>query len=84
MMNDLINEVTQKAGISPDQAQAAVNAVLGLLKERLPAPVAGILGSLVHGGQGNAAVDTENSAAGASGLAGEAEALLGNFFGSKG
>jgi len=84
-MNDLINRVSEKTGLSPDQAQTAVDAVLGLLKERLPPPLAGVLTSLVHGGEGSAAAagaegSEESSAAG---LAGEAEALLGNLLGSK-
>jgi len=84
-MNELINAVSEKTGLSPDQAQAAVDAVLGLLKERLPAPVAGVLTSFVHGGESNAAAaGAESSTAGSgAGLEGEAEALLGNLFAKK-
>ena len=40
-MEELIKLVTQKVGISPDQAQAAVQVVLKFLKDKLPKPVAG-------------------------------------------
>ena len=39
-MDELVNLVVQKTGISQDQARQAVNVVLGYLKERLPAPIA--------------------------------------------
>jgi hypothetical protein len=85
MMNDLINTVSEKTGLGPDQARAAVEAVLGLLKERLPSPVAGVLTSLVHGGEGSAAAAGAGGSGeiGGAALAGEAEALLGNLFSSK-
>jgi hypothetical protein len=81
MLNELIESVSARTGLSQDQAQAAVEAVIGLLKQRLPAPLAEMLGTMVNTGGASAA------AAGASGdgggLAGEAEALLGNLLGSK-
>jgi hypothetical protein len=46
--------VTDKVGISPDQAQKAVATVLGFLKERMPAPLAGELDKIVGGGGGAA------------------------------
>jgi hypothetical protein len=55
MMNDLINTVSEKTGLSPDQSQAAVGAVIGLFKERLPSRLADVLTSLVHGGESRAA-----------------------------
>jgi hypothetical protein len=79
MLNELVESVSQKTGLSQDQAQAAVEAVIGLLKQRLPAPLAEMLGSLVPTGAASAAT----AGAGATGLEGEAESLLGNLFGSK-
>jgi hypothetical protein len=76
MMDELVNRVTAKTGLSQDQATAAVESVLGLLKEKLPAPLASHLDSLVGGGQGSAE-------AGGEGLAGKASAMLGNMFGNK-
>jgi hypothetical protein len=74
MMDELINRVTEKTGLSPDQAQAAVNTVLGFLKERLPAPLASGLDSLVGGTEGSGEAGNE-------GLASTATAALGNLFG---
>ena len=39
-MDELIKQVTAKAGISEDQARSAVNTVLDFVKDRLPAPIA--------------------------------------------
>jgi hypothetical protein len=48
-MDELIKLVSQKANIPEENAKAAVDTVLGFLKERLPAPIAsqidGFLGS---------------------------------------
>ena len=74
MMDELINRVTEKTGLSPDQAQAAVNTVLGFLKEKLPAPLASGLDSLVGGAEGSGEAGNE-------GLASKASAVLGNLFG---
>ena len=83
MMNELIESVSAKTGLSQDQAQTAVEAVIGLLKERLPAPVAEIFGTMLQGGGGNAIAAGAASGGSGQGVVGEAEALLGNLFGSK-
>ncbi len=49
-MNELINVVVQKTGMSQEQAAQAVTAVIGFLKTKLPAPIAAHLDSLVEGG----------------------------------
>jgi len=51
-MDELIKLVTQKAGISADQAKQAVNTVMGFLKDRLPAPLASQIEGLLGGGSG--------------------------------
>jgi hypothetical protein len=71
MMDELLNRVTEKTGLSPDQAKAAVESVIGFLKEKLPAPLAGELESLVGGG----ATDSE-------GLMGDASTILRKMFGN--
>ena len=38
-MDELIKNVAKQAGISPEQAKAAVDSVLAFLKTKLPAPV---------------------------------------------
>ena len=86
MMDELINAVSAKTGLSQDQSRSAVDAVLGLLKSRLPAPLASHLDSLV-GGSANAGADSSGGETGGTeggGLASEATAVLGSLFGKKG
>jgi hypothetical protein len=86
MMNEMISAVSTRTGLSEDQARSAVDAVLGLLKTRLPAPLASHLDSLV-GGSASAGADSsggEVSGTEGEGLASEASAMLGNLFGKKG
>ena len=54
-MDDLVKQVTERAGISDDQARKAIEVVIDQLKERLPGPVAGQLDSALGGGGGGAA-----------------------------
>ncbi len=67
-MDEVVKLVSEKAHISNDQAKQAVEAVMGFLKDRLPAPVAAQVNNVL-GGQGDAATK-----------AGEA---LGGMFGGK-
>jgi uncharacterized protein (DUF2267 family) len=48
-MEELIKLVSQRAGISEGQARAAVETVLGFLKDKLPAPIAGQIDGLLSG-----------------------------------
>lgn len=50
-MDELIKRVSEKTGISEDQAKTAVTTVLGFLKDKLPAPIAGQIENVI-GGQG--------------------------------
>ena len=52
-MDELIGQVTQKAGISSDQAKSAVQAVLAFLKGKLPAVIGDQLDGAVGGGGGS-------------------------------
>ena len=70
-MNELINQVVQRTGIPEDKAKMAVETVLGFLKTKLPAPIAGQIDSVVGGGGG------ESSAGGLGDVAG----TLGGMFG---
>lgn len=58
-MNELIKNVAGKTGISEDQAQQAVSAVVAFLKEKLPAPVSAQLDSLLA--QDSSATDVAQS-----------------------
>lgn len=68
-MDELVNQVCQKTGISQDQAQQAVQTVIGYLKDRLPGPIGSQLDNVLSG-QG-----------GPGGIAGQAGQALGGMFG---
>ena len=51
-MDELVRQVAQKTGIAEEQARTAVTTVIGFLKERLPAPIAGQLDGVISGGAG--------------------------------
>ncbi len=48
-MDELVKLVSQKTGISPDQARTAVQTVLDFLKQKLPAPVAAQIDGVLSG-----------------------------------
>ena len=50
MLQEAIQLVVSKTGISQDQATTAVHSVIGLLKQKLPGPLAAHLDSLLAGG----------------------------------
>ncbi|MCU0494014.1 MAG: DUF2267 domain-containing protein [Chloroflexaceae bacterium] len=71
-MEQLVQLVQQKTGMSAEQAQTAVTTVIGFLKEKLPAPVAG----QIDGVMGMA-----GGAAGASDMMNQAKGMLGGLMG---
>lgn len=77
-MDELIKQVAERTGIGEDKARTAVETVLGFLKQRLPAPVAGQLDGALQsgGGQGGAL-------GGIADRAGDALGGLGGMFGDK-
>lgn len=68
-MDELVKRITEKTGISEDQARSAVNMVAGFLKEKLPAPLAGQVENVLSG------------AGGMSDKLGDVAAKVGNIFG---
>lgn len=48
-MEELIKQVSAKAGISDDQARSAVNTVVDFIKTRLPEPIAGQIENAMTG-----------------------------------
>jgi uncharacterized protein (DUF2267 family) len=50
-MEELIKQVSTRTGISEDQARTAVTTVLGFLKDKLPAPIAGQIEGALGGGE---------------------------------
>ena len=49
-MDELVKLVSKKTGIPEEQAKQAVAVVIGFLKKKLPAPVAGQIDGLLAGG----------------------------------
>jgi hypothetical protein len=72
-MDELIKQVTEKTGISEAQARTAVETVVGFLKDKLPAPIAGQLDGVLGGAAGAVG-----------GLAGQAGGMLGGIGGMLG
>lgn len=66
-MDELIKTVSEKAGISPEQAQSAVNSVIEFAKAKMPMIGEQLQGLLAGGGTGG------------NPLASAAEALKGKF-----
>jgi hypothetical protein len=52
-MNELINQLTQRTGISQQQAQQCVQIVANFLKQRLPGPAATQLDNFISGQGGS-------------------------------
>jgi hypothetical protein len=49
-MDELVNLVMQRSGLSQENAQKAVEAVIDILKEKLPAPLASHLDAFISDG----------------------------------
>jgi hypothetical protein len=75
-MDQLIQMITQRTGISEDQARQAVQMVAGFLKEKLPAPIGSQIDNVL-GGSGQ-------SAQGGTDQAKNMLGGLGGMFGNKG
>ena len=75
-MDELIKQVSERAGISDAQARSAVETVIGFIKERLPAPIAGQVDNALasHGGAIGTGFDAISDRAGD---------MLGGMFGKK-
>jgi hypothetical protein len=49
-MDELVKLVSQKTGIPEDTARTAVQTVVGYLKQKLPAPIAAQIDTVLAGG----------------------------------
>lgn len=76
MMDELVSRISEKTGLSPDQAKSAAETVLQFLQARLPAPLASVVENLVSGETGET-----DAGDGGGGLASKATAALGGLFG---
>ena len=74
-MNEISQLLEQRFGLTPEQAQEAENAILGIVRSKIPAQFQGIFDSLV--GQAGGQQDPNAQSGGLGGLLGEAEGLLG-------
>lgn len=81
MLNDIISKVAEKVGISTEKATAAVNIVVDVLKEKLPAPISSQLESLLGGGAVSNVVDKGKEAA--SGFVESAKEKIESLFSKK-
>ena len=79
-MDELVQEVSQKTGLPPDQAKAAATAALDYVKGKLPGPLASQIDGLLSGG-GNVG-GTASDAAG--GVMDQAKGMLGGMMGGGG
>ncbi len=49
-MEELLNTVAEKTGLPLDKAQAAIDAVMDFIKDKLPGPIASQVEKLLAGG----------------------------------
>jgi hypothetical protein len=77
-VDELIKQVAERTGIGEDKARTAVETVLGFLKQRLPAPIAGQLDGALGAGGGEG-----GALGGIADKAGDALGGLGGMFGGK-
>ena len=81
-MNELEQLLQQKVGLSPEQAQMVIQVVASHLESRIPAPMQGMVASLL-GAQGVTAAG-QPADAGQSGGLGSLLGSVESMFGSKG
>lgn len=74
-MDELVRQVAERTGIAEEQARTAVLTVVGFLKERLPAPIAGQVDSIIGGSAG--------AVGGLADKAGDVLGGIGGMFGNK-
>jgi uncharacterized protein (DUF2267 family) len=69
-MNELVQLLMQKTGLSQEKAQQVVDAVMGHLKNKLPSSIASHLDSFLSGGEGQAGGLAEKAKSAVAGLGG--------------
>jgi hypothetical protein len=77
-MNEIVEILQQKAGLSPDQAQEVATAIVSLIKSKVPSEFQGMVDQFLGGGGTQQA--GSSALGGLGGLLGAAEGM----FGSKG
>jgi hypothetical protein len=56
-MDQLVQLVSQKTGLSEEKSRQAVEIVVEYLKEKLPAPIAGQVDAVLGGGKGGGGLE---------------------------
>lgn len=70
-MEEIVKLVVERTGLPEAQAKQAVETVIGFLKEKLPAPIAGQIDGLLASGAGGLAGNLGGLAQGLGGLLGK-------------
>jgi hypothetical protein len=73
-MNEIVQILQERAGLSADQAQEVATVIVDLIKSKIPPEFQGIAAQFLGGGT----ADAQASSGGLGGLLGMAEGLLGN------
>jgi hypothetical protein len=73
-MDELIKRIAEKTGLPEDKAKMAAETAIGFLKEKLPAPIASQLDSVVVG---NSGIGSESES-----TVDKAKDMIGGMFGS--
>lgn len=75
-MNEIVEILQQRAGLSPDQAQEVAKVIVDLIKSKVPSEFSGVVDQFLGGG-GDAQASSGGLGA-LGGLLGAAEGMFGN------
>ena len=73
-MDEIVQVLQDRAGLSPDQAQEVAKVIVDLIKSKVPSEFQGMVDQYLGGSGG----DAQASSGGIGGLLGAAEGLFGN------
>jgi len=83
-MADTVTDLADKTGISPDQAQKGLGAVLGVLQNKLPADTFSQVSAAIPGSDGMMAAAESDQGSSSGGVLGAVTAMVGKLFGGSG
>jgi hypothetical protein len=83
-MADIASELASKCGISTEQAQKGLGAVLGLIKSKLPAETYAKISAAVPGADSMMSATDDTSAQASGGVVGAVKDVVGKLFGGGG
>jgi hypothetical protein len=84
-VSESLSELANKSGVSPEQAQKGLGALLAFLKSHLPAEIfAKLMAVVPNGGDLMAAAQAVSEKAPSEGVVGAVKALAGKIFGGSG